>query len=75
MTPQLTAYMLPHRHTTLSRALYGDEYGSGERFLKLEMISGQDSLNVKMPVVVDMRTMYQCYRHARKETLGLICVT
>jgi hypothetical protein len=39
MIPELTVYMLPNHHGALNTSLYGDEYGSGERTLNLEMVS------------------------------------
>jgi hypothetical protein len=51
MTSELTVYMLPHRYEVLNRALYGDEHGSGQRTLDLEMISGQKNLDIKLPVL------------------------
>ncbi|KAH8732656.1 hypothetical protein GQ44DRAFT_667906 [Phaeosphaeriaceae sp. PMI808] len=51
MDSELTVYMLQHRHDALSRALYGDEHGCGERTLKLEMISGQENLDIELPVL------------------------
>jgi hypothetical protein len=51
MTPELTVYMLPSRHCALSTSLYGEEHGSGERILSLDMVSGQDNLNIKLPVL------------------------
>lgn len=51
MTLRLTVYMLPHRYSVLSRALYGKEYGFGERVLQFDMVSGQDNLDIKIPVL------------------------
>lgn len=43
--------MLPHRHETLSAALYGEEYGSSERIMALDLQSGQDNLWIDLLVL------------------------
>lgn len=50
MTQELSVYMLPHRYNTFERTLYGDEHGFGERTLSLEMVSGQNDLDIKLPL-------------------------
>ncbi|KAF1911540.1 hypothetical protein BDU57DRAFT_524070 [Ampelomyces quisqualis] len=44
-------YMLPQRHEALSAALYGEEYGFGERIMFLDLVSGQDNLWIKMQIL------------------------
>lgn len=51
MAPELTVYMLPHRHETLSATLYGEEYGFGERIMTLDLQSGQDNLWIDLPIL------------------------
>lgn len=51
MIPELTVYMLPNRHGALNTSLYGNEHGFGERVLNLDMVSGQDNLDIKLPVL------------------------
>ncbi|KAF2831747.1 hypothetical protein CC86DRAFT_431677, partial [Ophiobolus disseminans] len=46
MPPALTAYMLPHRHTALTTALYGPTHGTGERVLALTLLSGERQLSL-----------------------------
>jgi hypothetical protein len=48
---ELTIFMLPHRFEAFSKTLDGDEHGFGERILRLEMVSGQRNLDIKLPVV------------------------
>lgn len=43
--------MLSHRHETLSAALYGEEYGFGERIMTVDALSGQDNLRIDIPVL------------------------
>ena len=51
MPPELTVYMLPHRHALLSLALYGPSHGSGLRTLDLSMLSGERHIELKVPVL------------------------
>jgi hypothetical protein len=51
MISELTVNMLPCRYKAFSEVLYGDEYGFRERTLTLQMMPGQDNLNVKLPML------------------------
>jgi hypothetical protein len=48
---ELAVSMLPHRYKTLCKALYGEEHGFGERILRLELMSGQENLDIRIPVL------------------------
>jgi hypothetical protein len=51
MARELTAYLLPHRHSALSHALYGSEHGSGECTPALTMVSGEVNLDLNKAVL------------------------
>jgi hypothetical protein len=48
---KVTVYILSHRHEALYKALYGEEHGFGERVTHLGMVSGQEDIDSRMPVL------------------------
>lgn len=51
MTTELVAHMRLSHYKALWRTLYGCDYGSGERKLKLNLTSGQTGFVIEMPVI------------------------
>jgi hypothetical protein len=74
MTPELTVYMLPSRHCALSTSLYGEEHGSGERILSLDMVSGQDNLNIQFasPLPIHPRQLPNTQYRDQQERVDVV---